>query len=185
MLQFISKPFDSLYNFIRIKRNGVVIGIKSNLNGRIYFSGKHIKIGNKVRINSGFRFNAIGGQERSMFITRKKGSITIGDNTGISNSTIVSWDSVNIGNNVMIGGSCKIYDTDFHSLSFDNRMNDNDIKCKAVVIKDGAFIGAHSIVLKGVIIGENSVIGAGSVVTKDVPDNELWAGNPAKFIRKI
>ena len=29
------------------------------------------------------------------------------------------------------------------------------------------------------------MIGAGSVVTKDVPANELWFGNPAKFIRKI
>ena len=29
------------------------------------------------------------------------------------------------------------------------------------------------------------MIGAGSVVTKNVPDNELWYGNPAKFVRKI
>ncbi len=29
------------------------------------------------------------------------------------------------------------------------------------------------------------MIGAGSVVTKDVPANELWLGNPAKFVRKI
>jgi len=29
------------------------------------------------------------------------------------------------------------------------------------------------------------MIGAGSVVTKNVPANELWVGNPAKFVRKI
>lgn len=46
-------------------------------------------------------------------------------------------------------------------------------------------IGACSIVLKGVTIGKNSVVGAGSVVTKSIPDNEVWAGNPAKFIRKV
>ena len=32
-------------------------------------------------------------------------------------------------------------------------------------------------------IGNNCIIGAGSVVTKDIPDNEIWAGNPAKLIK--
>ena len=54
-----------------------------------------------------------------------------------------------------------------------------------VVIKDGAFIGAHTIVLKGVTIGERSIVGAGSVVTRSIPDYEIWAGNPAKFIKKV
>lgn len=54
-----------------------------------------------------------------------------------------------------------------------------------VIIEDNAFIGARSIILKGVTIGANSIIGAGSVVTKSIPANEIWAGNPAKFIRKI
>ena len=32
---------------------------------------------------------------------------------------------------------------------------------------------------------ENAMIAAGSVVTKDVPDNEIWSGNPARFVRKV
>lgn len=39
--------------------------------------------------------------------------------------------------------------------------------------------------LNAVTIGRNSVVGAGSIVTKDIPDNEVWAGNPARFIRKL
>ena len=56
---------------------------------------------------------------------------------------------------------------------------------KEVFIGDNVFIGAHSTILKGVKIGKNSIIGACSVVTKSVPDNEIWAGNPAKFVRFI
>ena len=53
------------------------------------------------------------------------------------------------------------------------------------IIKKGASIGANSTIVCGHTIGENAMIGAGSVVTKDVPDGELWVGNPAHFVRKI
>lgn len=38
--------------------------------------------------------------------------------------------------------------------------------------------------MKPVTIGEDAIVGAGSVVTKDIPAGEVWAGNPARFIRK-
>ena len=74
-----------------------------------------------------------------------------------------------------------------HSVNYSERMRHPDpgIGTKPVLIRQGAFIGAHSIILKGVTIGRHSVIGAGSVVTHDVPDNEIWAGNPAVFVRRI
>jgi acetyltransferase-like isoleucine patch superfamily enzyme len=53
------------------------------------------------------------------------------------------------------------------------------------LVKRNASIGAASIILGGVTIGENAMVGAGSLVTKDIPDNELWYGSPAKFIRKL
>lgn len=53
-----------------------------------------------------------------------------------------------------------------------------------IVIKNRAFIGINTIITNSVIIGEGSIIGSGSVVTKDVPDYEIWAGNPAKFLKK-
>ena len=58
------------------------------------------------------------------------------------------------------------------------------VYCKFAV-GNNVFIGTNCIVLKGVSIGNNSIVGAGSVVTKNIPANELWAGNPAKFIRKL
>lgn len=53
-----------------------------------------------------------------------------------------------------------------------------------VYIGDDTFIGTGTIISKDVRIGKICIIGAGSVVTKDIPDNEIWAGNPAKFIKK-
>ncbi len=53
-----------------------------------------------------------------------------------------------------------------------------------VHIKKGAYLGMNTLVVKPVTIGENAIVGAGSIVTKDVPAFEVWAGNPAKFIRK-
>lgn len=46
------------------------------------------------------------------------------------------------------------------------------------------FIGMNTLIVNAVNIGDHAVIGAGSVVTKDIPKNEIWAGNPARFIRK-
>ena len=35
-------------------------------------------------------------------------------------------------------------------------------------------------------IVENTVlVGSGTVVTKSIPSNQIWAGNPAKFIKNI
>ena len=53
-----------------------------------------------------------------------------------------------------------------------------------VHICKGAYLGMNTLVVKPVTIGERAIIGTGSVVTKDIPANEVWAGNPAKFIRK-
>jgi acetyltransferase-like isoleucine patch superfamily enzyme len=58
-------------------------------------------------------------------------------------------------------------------------------RVRPVKICAGAFIGVGAIILPGVTIGECAVVGAGSVVTKDVPPFTVFAGNPARLIRKI
>jgi len=54
----------------------------------------------------------------------------------------------------------------------------------APTIGDNVTIFANSVIIGNVHIGNNAQIGAGSVVLKDVPENEVWAGNPAHFIKK-
>lgn len=46
------------------------------------------------------------------------------------------------------------------------------------------FIGVNTVVANSVTIGEGALIGAGSIVTKDIPAKQIWAGNPAHFIRE-
>ena len=54
------------------------------------------------------------------------------------------------------------------------------------IISNYVFIGINAIILPSCKhIGEHSVVGAGSVVTKNIPDREIWAGNPAKKIRDV
>ncbi|PGN06321.1 acyltransferase [Priestia megaterium] len=184
----ISLYISRICNFFLIKEQGVKVGKYCVFKGKIYFSGKNsIKLGDNVRINSGKHFNVIGGNTRTIIRTIGPGKINIGNGCGISNSAIIAANSVTIEDNVLIGGNCKIFDTDFHPLQAEKRAkNENsDTKTSPILIKKGAFVGAHTVILKGVIVGENSIIGAGSVVTKNIPSNEIWAGNPAKFIREI
>lgn len=56
---------------------------------------------------------------------------------------------------------------------------------EAPIIKYGARIGAGVVLCPGITIGKNVVIGAGSVVTKSVPNDLIYFGNPAEFIRAV
>ena len=178
----------ALYNKCIMKLRGISYGRNFVSFGTMFVRGTgKIKIGDDVTINSCRETNPIGGDTKTILFAKGNSTIVIGDHAGISNTAIVALDRIEIENDVMIGAGCKIYDHDFHSVHYEERMKteDSDVKTKPVKIKMGAFVGAHSIILKGVTVGEKSVVGAGSVVTKSIPDNEIWAGNPAKFIRKI
>jgi acetyltransferase-like isoleucine patch superfamily enzyme len=148
-----------------------------------------VSIGRHFVMNNGLLNNKIGRQQPCFFVVAKTGELVIRDNVGISATAIVCWNRIEIGNNVRIGGGTVIYDTDFHSLNYQDRIPSpeiaDNIKTAPILIADNVFIGAHSTILKGVTIGANSIIGACSVVTKNIPENEIWAGNPAKFIRKL
>jgi acetyltransferase-like isoleucine patch superfamily enzyme len=52
-------------------------------------------------------------------------------------------------------------------------------------VKRGASIGSNATILPGITIGERSIIGAGAVVTEDVPAGCIYAGVPARLLRKV
>ncbi len=157
-------------------------------NGVPYISvarGGQCTIGNNFTMNNTIAANPIGRIQKCSFFVEKNGILRIGKNVAMSYTAIYCSYKIIIQDNVMIGGGVCIYDTDFHPLRSDDRLRDDDEKIAfgAVNIEANAFIGANCTILKGVTIGKNSIIGACSVVTKNIPPNEIWAGNPAKFIK--
>jgi acetyltransferase-like isoleucine patch superfamily enzyme len=135
--------------------------------------GSAIEIGKGTVINSSPLSNLLGLYQRTIIVARYAGKITIGENCGISGSTIYAMREIKIGNNVLVGANCKIIDNDFHSLDWTKRNSgkEEDIRKRKIIIGNGCFIGANSIILKGTELGNNCVVGAGSVVSGKFPDN--------------
>jgi len=104
--------------------------------------------------------------------------VIMGDNVTIKCGVSV-WDGLRIADHVFVGPNVTFINDNYP------RSKQYPDKFLETVIEEGASIGAGSIILGGLRIGKNAMIGAGSVVTKNVPDNELWLGNPARFVKNI
>ena len=104
--------------------------------------------------------------------------VVIGNNVTIKPGVQV-WDGITIEDNVFIGPNATFTNDLFP------RSKQYPSQFEKTLIKNGASIGANATILAGITIGTNAMIGAGSVVTKNIPDNEVWMGNPAKFYKKI
>ncbi|MDE6351376.1 MAG: N-acetyltransferase, partial [Treponemataceae bacterium] len=103
--------------------------------------------------------------------------VTIGNNVTVK-SGVQLWDGVTLEDNVCIGPNVTFTNDLFP------RSKNPDWELKRTVVRKGASVGANATILAGITIGENAMIGAGSVVTKDVPADEVWVGNPARFLRE-
>ncbi len=145
-------------------------------------------LGDDVVLTSDPRMNMAGMSRRvTLAAPFAGGEIVVGDHTGLSGVVVFAVRSVRIGRHVNVGVNVSIYDNDFHALDWKaRRANDlSQVAVAPVVIEDDAWIGGNAMILKGVHIGRGAVVGAGSVVTSDIPAGTVWAGNPAKFIKKL
>jgi len=98
------------------------------------------------------------------------------------NCTILDMSEVRIGNNCLLGPNVGIYTTGHNINPVDRHKTGIS---KPITIGDNVWIGGHSVLIGGIKIGNNSIIAAGTVVTKDIPENTIYAGNPAKKIKDI
>ncbi|REC51736.1 MULTISPECIES: acyltransferase [Chryseobacterium] len=103
--------------------------------------------------------------------------VIIGDHVTIKPGVQI-WDGVTLEDHVFIGPNVTFTNDLFP------KSKNKEFKLIKTLVKKGASIGANATLLAGITIGENSLVGAGSVVTKNIPDNEIWVGNPAKFLKK-
>lgn len=112
--------------------------------------------------------------------------ISIGKNCQICNrfTAVSEGEGIEIGDNVLVGSSVTVLDSDFHEIDPSRRIDGNP-KTGKVVIGDNAWIGDRAMILKGTAIGKNSIIAAGSVVSGEFPANVVIGGVPARVIREI
>lgn len=104
--------------------------------------------------------------------------VVVGNNVTLK-CGVYLWDGIRIEDNVFVGPNVTFTNDKYpQSKKYPDKFQE-------ILIKEGASIGAGATILGGVTIGRFAMIGAGSVVTRNVPDNELWVGNPARFVRKI
>ena len=173
---------------------GGMVNISESQIGDRCFIGRHSEIHKGTTL----------GPDVKMFGFNNLYGCSIGDETKIG-------AFVEIQKNAFIGRRCKISSHSFvcegvtledrvfigHHVCFINdklpraTTGDGDLKteadwvCIPTKVKSGASIGSGAVILCGVTIGEDVLIGAGSVVTKDIPAGQIWAGNPAQFVREV
>jgi acetyltransferase-like isoleucine patch superfamily enzyme len=175
-----------MYSFVILNLNNIEYTKLPFIRGRIYVwnYGKIIFQG-KTIINSSLKSNSVGMCKHFSIYTKQGATVTIGNNTGFSGVSIHCINKIQIGNDTIIGANTSVWDNDLHELDYVERLNHSgNIHSAPISIGNNVFIGEGCRILKGVTIGDRSIVGAGSIVTKNIPPDEIWAGNPAKFVKK-
>jgi len=119
------------------------------------------------------------------------GKVTIGADSGIWYKCVLRGD---VGN-IVIGARCNIQDgTVIHvnGGQFDTVIGDevsvgHQALLHGCTLESGSFVGMRAAVLDGAVVESGAMVAAGALVTpnKRVPKGQLWAGNPAKFMRDL
>jgi UDP-2-acetamido-3-amino-2,3-dideoxy-glucuronate N-acetyltransferase len=120
------------------------------------------------------------------FVEVQKNSL-IGNSCKISSHTFIC-EGVTIGDNCFVGhGVMFINDNYPKSANPDGSLQSEEdwgYRLFKTSVETDVSIGSNATILGSVTIAEGSIVGAGSVVTRNIPAREIWAGNPARFIRK-
>jgi len=100
--------------------------------------------------------------------------VTLGHECRIQGGAYIA-DGCGVGDRVFIGPNATLLNDKYPP-------SKNSMQWQPVQIGKGAVIGGGATVIAGCSVGHNAVLGAGSTLTRDIPDNEVWVGNPAVFL---
>jgi maltose O-acetyltransferase len=110
----------------------------------------------------------------------------IGDNGTVGiNCEFYSDGKLVIGDDFLFGSNIVIHTGDHNCSLGDLPFISQGSWYGEVVIGNNVYIGSNCVILCGVIISDNVVVGAGSVVTKSLESGWIYAGNPAKQIKRL
>ena len=117
--------------------------------------------------------NALFVRRTAVDRVSSSGNCIIGDNVTIRYDSIIAR-GIKIGDGTYI---CPKVMT--------NNLNTEHEQIGGAHIGKNVFIGTGCVIQHGIEIGDNTVLGSMSFINKNVPKDEVWFGNPAKFQKKI
>jgi acetyltransferase-like isoleucine patch superfamily enzyme len=132
-----------------------------------------------VRI--GKRFVIRGRIMRCELSVARDAQILIGDRVFLNQGVVLAAkESIEIGDDSLIGDFSAIYDANWHRLE-----PDRADKPRPVTLGKNVWLGNHVLVLPGSKIGDHTVVAARSVVRGTLPPRVLAAGNPAVVVKEL
>lgn len=145
--------------------------------------GPGTKVWHLAQVREGARIGAECILGKGAYVGER---VTIGDRVKIQNGASI-YPGATLENGVFVGPHvCFTNDRHPRAVKPDGSLKtENDWELGAILVREGASIGAAAVLVAGVVVGRWAMVGAGAVLVRDVPDHGLVAGNPARLIGSV
>jgi maltose O-acetyltransferase len=137
----------------------------------------------RVRLLRALGFDVHRQSEMRSRTLVKTGDLHVGKGSFINHNCFIDAGTLTIGRNVYVGPGVTFMMGD-HEVGKAEKRAGKD-KNNAIVVEDGAWIGANVTILGGATITAGCVVAAGAVLTRSTQPNGLYAGIPARRLKDL